>query len=1094
MVPSSGSCAPLKTKKDASWPYYEYFLGSKDQQKRRNGVGQNYWTGAESMEWYTGHFTRDTMHGTGEYFCRYRGRRALSATYEGNFYVNRMHGYGAMSYPDGKVFTGLFNNNVRYGPGIESFPNRHANVGLWRGPKLVRLAWRPSAPSVAPELHVGPICRSFVEPHRVVLNTTYKTIGKSNSAIELLKECGSEPIAAAENWTRLYPKCCTDTASQLCQVELFENEYYNGKIYSLQRSSDLKNNEDLDQDSRDSFEDVGPYYAWNNNEMAIDMMKHCFKHERQRNQTRIDLATLLTGPRKHFLLAGIHELDCRTLLMATYLGHIASTTYLINERCVDPNIADMQGNSAIIYATCGDQKEIIDFLTAAGANVDSYNDSCCTALGIALMRLICSQKDISISAVAQAMLPPPTVPPAPIEEPRAFEWHIIRDLPPPNVALGKSPSRITKLGPDKSVAKKEKSATSLKDTNKKKPEPFKPMDEIGYESDESINEENKLYKDINNEYVIKVSDIHPTIIPPLYLFDVNDMVKDLDFEEKVVTEKNPKKQISKVLKETTKPSKEVMWQNFEGDEDASLSSLEKSKAETLERIKATILQLLDEGANPNLVKYPQSALFMAITTGYSDLVQQLLKYGANVNEVYSEAYNYTILDIAVSRPMTYDNLEIIRALLEGGARPDHRLRFVLPAPPNNPELEEEIPGPTLLHAVLARKVESEIEEEIRKQLMELLLEYNCDVLTQFKGRSPFDIATRSMDLLDIVVRSPKTNLNAIINDQGQTILVKMFHLPYFKTIDSNDRLQTLTNLLLFGADPLLECQNGDTQFKNLFVMAKNTLLELESAQGGSKGSPTTTAKKEPPKKEEKAKAAVGAAKSTGKMVIDGLGNYRQAIDLITECARILHIRWLQGKLTKELVKIIDTYKHRHWNIILGEHKRKKPTGLWLPAQRCLEIWDLLKTTKRRIYNDKRTLKHLLCIVYFYNLRSKMSNRYWDSVKCEERNIIEYEVNCMIREHKKTTNFEPDMLPLQRLYVQPELFAYADSEFDVCFECALPLEEERIQCQLCKLVSFCDLECIRMNIDRTSCHPCSDYFKKKYFPSPPTSNDTTSGPV
>lgn len=50
-------------------------------------------------------------------------------------------------------------------------------------------------------------------------------------------------MAAAENWTKLYPKCCTDTASQLCQVELFENEYYDGKIYSLQRSSDLKNNE-----------------------------------------------------------------------------------------------------------------------------------------------------------------------------------------------------------------------------------------------------------------------------------------------------------------------------------------------------------------------------------------------------------------------------------------------------------------------------------------------------------------------------------------------------------------------------------------------------------------------------------------------------------------------------------------------------------------------------------------------------------------------------------------------------------------------------------------------------------------------------------
>lgn len=62
--------------------------------------------------------------------------------------------------------------------------------------------------------------------------------------------------------------------------------------------------------------------------------------------------------------------------------------------------------------------------------------------------------------------------------------------------------------------------------------------------------------------------------------------------------------------------------------------------------------------------------------------------------------------------MTYDSLEIIRALLEAGARADRRLRFVVPPPPNNPEQETEIPGPTLLHAVLARKVESEVEEEV----------------------------------------------------------------------------------------------------------------------------------------------------------------------------------------------------------------------------------------------------------------------------------------------------------------------------------------------------------------------------------------------
>lgn len=32
--------------------------------------------------------------------------------------------------------------------------------------------------------------------------------------------------------------------------------------------------------------------------------------------------------------------------------------------------------------------------------------------------------------------------------------------------------------------------------------------------------------------------------------------------------------------------------------------------------------------------------------------------------------------------------------------------------------------------------------------------------------------------------------------------------------------------------------------------------------------------------------------------------YREAIDLMTECARLLHIRWLQAKLMKELIDVI----------------------------------------------------------------------------------------------------------------------------------------------------------------------------------------------
>lgn len=42
---------------------------------------------------------------------------------------------------------------------------------------------------------------------------------------------------------------------------------------------------------------------------------------------------------------------CRTVLMASYLGHIVNVAPLVNENNVYPDIADLQGNTALMYAT-----------------------------------------------------------------------------------------------------------------------------------------------------------------------------------------------------------------------------------------------------------------------------------------------------------------------------------------------------------------------------------------------------------------------------------------------------------------------------------------------------------------------------------------------------------------------------------------------------------------------------------------------------------------------------------------------------------------------------------------------------------------------
>lgn len=65
----------------------------------------------------------------------------------------------------------------------------------------------------------------------------------------------------------------------------------------------------------------------------------------------------------------------------------------------------------------------------------------------------------------------------------------------------------------------------------------------------------------------------------------------------------------------------------------------------MENLKATINQLLLDGADPRRVRCPQPALFMAIVAHAPNLIETLVKYGANVNEVYPQVSTIVSLNI-----------------------------------------------------------------------------------------------------------------------------------------------------------------------------------------------------------------------------------------------------------------------------------------------------------------------------------------------------------------------------------------------------------------------------------------------------------------
>ncbi|XP_026319673.1 ankyrin repeat and MYND domain-containing protein 1-like isoform X2 [Hyposmocoma kahamanoa] len=1172
MVKSGSPSDLLSNQRKKSWPYDEYYFGERDDEERRNGQGENHWTGAESIEYYIGNFVRNTMHGLGDYRWRFKGQDGVFVTYEGQFYANNMHGYGTMSYPDGKVFTGIFYKNMRFGPGIEHVLPLRCNVGFWYGNKLVRISWSPAVPSILPDFCTGPTGPEFVEPFRKILSKKTKIIGETNSAIELLKQCGADPMSASQKWTRLYPKFCTDLQSELCYVDAFDRYYYKGKITSLKLvNTPQKVNSDL-QSEQDEDASAKYYYAWNNSDLLIQMMQHCFKHESQRKSFKLDLPKILNGPRKRYRPSDKYEKDCRTVLMASYLGHIVNVAQLVNEYNVYPNIADIRGNTALMYATAGDQPNIIHFLVEAGANVNSYNDSCCTALGIALIRYLCVKRNVVPNAMIQSLLPPAVMQTGPASKDKSPELKIVSEWLKSRITMsttefdkdkrslqGKSPGKIQR----KDSLKKVNSASYATQPNKSLQMRQSSLD-IEYDSDESFSEDKRLYSTMNNEYIIRVNEIMsvPNAFGVNYLFELDNITSDVLALEETLFKSNEKftKKNSKIskLKMSTKSEMVDAAMSYEK---LSTNSIDKLKDEISAKIMLTIIQLLDDGADPNLVVCPQPALYMAILSSSSQLVQLLIRNGADINTTYFDTHNYTPLEVAISRPLNLENLEVIKAILESGADTNRRLYYT------KTDLETdypvELPGPTLIHAVLAKHTNFQFEDEIRNQLIELLLAHNCDPTVQFKGRSAIDLLMMTkIDLIDIFMRSPNVDLNAVINMKNQTILVKMFEYDYFQSTTGMDRLPILTNLLLYGADPLIECRNEDEVYGNVFAFANKTLndnmppVTYSSSNTGqvAKGKKASRTSKFDVKNKGKSRSSKldeERSKAT---------EYQGAVDLMRECARLLHIRWLQGNLMKELIDVIYKYKHRTWNMIFKEHKNPQSAGLWLTTHRCLEIWDVLKTTNKKLYTDDRIFKHLLRIIQFYNNRLKADIPIASAMTTSEKNIIETDVSCLIHEHRIASKLAQEAKEnMKNIYVKPEFAPRHDKRFQICFECALPIKidkskvdlgkekslldtsksklktgilktqsklimqkngeksmlEDKLKskldvqknvektifdvpvgdynessilidnmdnflCPMCELVRFCNLSCLKINVDRANCHPCSKFLKAQYF--------------
>ncbi|XP_044758863.1 uncharacterized protein LOC123316721 [Coccinella septempunctata] len=136
---------------DLQNPKFDY-TGNFDRHGFRDGHGCQTWDRPFQHK-YAGCFIYNNMHDKGFYFVRQEDGDSF---YDGQFYNNKLEGYGQVIYKDGRAHEGLFKDNRKFGPGVLSYPDGTQDVGLWNGNYLIRLSISMSS-DIVPSLCNNPV-------------------------------------------------------------------------------------------------------------------------------------------------------------------------------------------------------------------------------------------------------------------------------------------------------------------------------------------------------------------------------------------------------------------------------------------------------------------------------------------------------------------------------------------------------------------------------------------------------------------------------------------------------------------------------------------------------------------------------------------------------------------------------------------------------------------------------------------------------------------------------------------------------------------------------------------------------------------------
>ncbi|XP_015248796.1 PREDICTED: ankyrin repeat and MYND domain-containing protein 1 [Cyprinodon variegatus] len=297
-------------------------------------------------EYYEGFFYKDFKHGDAVY-CWPTGH-----TFTGKFYLNRKEGYGHFSFPGGAVFQGLYHRDQRFGPGVFTYPDGRQDVGLWHGQRLLKLC---SSLGIGFSLQHFPEYAAFMKPH---VHEALIQVGIDKDLLldeSFILPPGIERYSIDGDHLPLTPGRRKEL-DRLFHGELWEQDAPSYQGYEREPLSAL------------------PLHA--------HMQAHIHRHRLQAENIGWDVAAVLSMNRDNFGPKGPLEVSSEQLIQHSFRGDLRAVSQIFLTDSVCPDVADSQGQTALIAATINCHNEVIHRLLDIGANIDQLNREGMSALAV----------------------------------------------------------------------------------------------------------------------------------------------------------------------------------------------------------------------------------------------------------------------------------------------------------------------------------------------------------------------------------------------------------------------------------------------------------------------------------------------------------------------------------------------------------------------------------------------------------------------------------------------------------------------------------------------------------------------------------------